>query len=437
MKHRAHVLLTVTFVVALAALAEAQVQSPAASRYQDEVRGLTIDQLVSMALERSRRLAAARAEVDVAQGERQQAGLRANPVIEFNQAEQAGGSDRRTAAGVSWPVELFRLPARRAAGEKQVAVAELTVVEAEWELASRVRGTSAALLTTLRSLSVLEQQGQAARELAGQIANSVGVGALPRLDRDTADVDVRRLEAAIRMAEGEAEALVAELKGLIGIEQKQTLMVRSIEIEVAAATGNTAARLTTAPAGRPDVRRAEAEGALLSAQSLVARQEGRWDLSFSAGYMRTQMSFPQSGVTPSGALAPIAGRFHEWSLGAMVTVPLRNRNQGTLATALAREKVLDAERGAIEVEAAAEQAAARARWDAARDASGQYRENVLRLATQNLEVVQQTYLAGRGTLNDVILERRRLLDLELAYTTLLGGLLSADANLRKSLGVVK
>jgi cobalt-zinc-cadmium efflux system outer membrane protein len=433
---RHQILVALTLLVSAVA-APAWGQASLAAKYQDPVRGVTIDQLVSMAMQRSKRLAAARAQIDVARGDRQQSATRANPVLDVSHGEQAGGADRRTAIGVVWPLELFRISAREVVGREQESVAGLDVSRAEWEVASRVRQDAGRALTAIRALEVTEQQAGAARSLRDLVAASVIAGALPRLDREIADVEVRRLEAAVRIAQGEVDAAIAVLKGAIGVDQREPIVFRPIEGEVTSVVGETASRLLGSATERPDVALTTAELRLLSAQTGLAKKEGQWDVDFTAGYMRTDMGFPQFGIDSNGQAVPIAARFHELSFGAMVRIPWRNRNQGAVLAAAARESAKAAERDALGLEAAADLAATRARWAAGRDASGQYREGLLTLARQNLDVIQQTYLAGRGTLNDVIAERRRLLDLELSYTSLLAELLAADADLRRALGVIR
>lgn len=438
MRNRRRLFLAAVLAMTLAsAQTRAQTDSRSASTYQDSVHGLTVDQLVSMALGRSKRLAAVRAQIGVARGERQQVALRANPIIEANQSEQIGGSDRRTGVGLTWPLELFRVPARRTVGDEQIALASLEAQAMEWEITSRVRRESGRVMAAIRTLEVTEQQAIAARSLRDLVAASANAGAVPRLDRDIAEVDLRRLEAAVRIAEGEVGSALALLKGVLGINQSEAIRLRPIETEVVAVTSVTETMLAAQPAERPDVAVANAQLRLLSAQTMSARQEGRWDLDLTAGYMRTNMSFPQRGLLQDGATAPIAGRFHELSFGAMVTIPWRNGNQGAIAAAVAREAAATANREAIGLEGAAELTASRARWTAGREATVQYRNVLLVLAQQNVDIVQQTYLAGRGTLNEVIAERRRLLDIELTYANVLADVLAADADLRRAMGVIR
>src|SRR5918912_2822199 len=84
---------------------------------------------------------------------------------------------------------------------------------------------------------------------------------------------------------------------------------------------------------RPDVLEAEAQVRVGDAQVDRARREGKPDVSLFGMYMRMDAGFPQQGLSLTGALEPIRSVFHYASVGAMVTLPLQNRNQGAVAAA--------------------------------------------------------------------------------------------------------
>ena len=121
----------------------------------------------------------------------------------------------------------------------------------------------------------------------------------------------------------------------------------------------------------------------------------------------------------------------------MVTLPLRNRNEGEVAAARARRSGAVAQLEAARLSANAEVAAARARDGAARQALSVYSIDARTLARQNLEVVNQTYELGRMTLFEVLTEQRRYLDLERAYTNTLREAYEARQALRLALGDVR
>jgi outer membrane protein TolC len=121
----------------------------------------------------------------------------------------------------------------------------------------------------------------------------------------------------------------------------------------------------------------------------------------------------------------------------MVTVPVRNRNQGEIASTEAARVGAAATLAAVQLTAQAEIAAAKVRDDYARRAIAAYADDARSLARQNLDVVRQTYELGRATLFDVLNEQRRYLDLERAYTTALREAYDARTALRRALGDVR
>jgi cobalt-zinc-cadmium efflux system outer membrane protein len=150
-----------------------------------------------------------------------------------------------------------------------------------------------------------------------------------------------------------------------------------------------------------------------------------------------EAGFPQLGLNPQGELTPVRGLFHYLSAGAVLTVPLRNRNQGAIASAQAERTGATARLNAAQLTADAEIAAATARDDRARSAIAIYRGGARDLARQNLDVVMQTYELGRGTVFDVLAEQRRYLDFERAYSSALQDAYEARTAVRRALGDIR
>jgi outer membrane protein TolC len=252
------------------------------------------------------------------------------------------------------------------------------------------------------------------------------------------DVEVRRLEAERLLQAGKVEAAFVELTRLLGMSPDERLQVRDtleslVQTDVMIAVSSTAA---PAVGARPDVQQAEARLRVADARIDRARREGRVDVSLFGMYMRMDAGFPQLGFGNTGDLERVRGLFHYISGGAMVTVPLLNRNQGEIASAQAVRAGAEATLTAVQLTAQAEIAAARARDDYARRAAAVY-EGARTLARQNLDVVTQTYELGRATVFDVLNERRRYLDFERAYTVALREAFEARTALRRALGDVR
>ena len=184
---------------------------------------------------------------------------------------------------------------------------------------------------------------------------------------------------------------------------------------------------------RADVREAAARVNLVDARLNQARREARVDLSLQGGYSHAQLRFPLRGVDAHGMLMPIEQVVHTALIGARVSLPLWNRNQGTI-------EALTAERAGATDTLAARERQARAELDTAllqdreaRRAIEQY-SAIRELARQNVDVFLESYDLGRATLADVLIEQRRYLDVETGYTALLARAYDATVALRLARG---
>jgi outer membrane protein TolC len=181
------------------------------------------------------------------------------------------------------------------------------------------------------------------------------------------------------------------------------------------------------------VREAETRIGVAEAKIDRAQREGRLDVSLFGNYMRMDAGFPQFGVTSSGSLERVRGQFHYVTIGAMVTLPLLNRNQGEVAVARAERAGAAAAFDAARLTAETEVAAARTRDEHARQAVRLY-ATAQTLARQNLSVVAESRGLGRVTIFDVLAEQRRYLEVERAYTDALRAAYDARTALQRALG---
>ena len=415
----------------------AQQAADAAPAYIDPVNGLTVEDAIARALAQEPSLRASRAQIDATRSRRQQAGLRPNPAVSFSQQEQPSGSDNQTRVELQWPLDLFRKTGRVEVAGREVDVARHAAADRERTLAAGVRMKYGDVVAAVRTLEVTEQLLAATSRQRTLIASRVEQGAAPPLDRDMLRVEGRRLEADRLIQIGAVDRELIELKRLLGMPPDASVMLRdSLEALVrrdpppipAGAEGG---------AKRPDVDEAEARVRVGDAEIDRARREGRLDVSVFGAYMRMDTGFPQLGLSPAGAFEPVRSVFHYVSVGAMVTLPFENRNQGAVAAAEAERAGAAAHLEAARLAAQSEIAAARSRDRHARQALEAYTGDTIALARQNLDVVRQTYELGRGTLLDVLNEQRRYLDVERAYTDVLREAYAARQVLRASLGEVR
>jgi outer membrane protein, heavy metal efflux system len=409
-------------------------RAPLAGRFVDPANGLSLEQAIACAIEQEPSLRAARSQVEAAQGTKLQASLRPNPSFSFERREEPSGTDNLTTLGVEWPLDLFRRSERIAVADREVTTAQLSAADRERLLAAEVRMRYGDVLAAIRDLELFDELVAATQRQYDLLRSRVEEGASPPLERDLVDVELRRVQAERLLQEGRTETAVFELKRVLGMKANATLTVRDtfetlVQRESALTRGT-----SMAVEQRADVREAAARIDTAVAKIDRAQSEGRFDVSLFANYMRMDAGFPQRGFAPDGGLERVRGQFNYWSAGAMLSIPVLNRNQGEVAVAHAERTGAAAAYDAARLAAEAELASARARDERAREAVKIYGAGAQALARQNLTVVGQSYELGRVTVFEVLAERRRYLDVERAYTEALRAAYEARTALNRALG---
>ena len=409
-----------------------------ASRYVNTETGLTLDEAITRALGQEPMLRATRTEVDVAKGARLQAGLRPSPTVSFMQQTEPGGTDRQSRVEMQWPLDMFRKTGRVAVAEQELQATEQSVSNRERLLAADVRMKYGEVVAAVRDLSVSDDLVATTTRQSDLLRARVDQGGIPPLERNMVEVELSRLDAERLLQAGQVDRAVIELKRLLGMRANAPLQLRdTLEQLVLRDVALPSRPDSTAVASRADVQEAEARMRVADAQIDRARREGRFDLSLFGSYMRTDAGFPQLGLNAQGELTRVRGLFHYLSAGATLSVPLRNRNQGEVASAEAERAGAAKRLDAAQLTAEAEIAAAMARDERARSAIAVYTGGARDLARQNLDVVSQTYELGRATVFDVLAEQRRYLDFEHSYSNALREAYDARTALRRALGDVR
>jgi cobalt-zinc-cadmium efflux system outer membrane protein len=396
---------------------------------------MTVEELVAIALEQSPDLEAARAQIAAAAGRVTQAGLRPNPTIAGSH-EQGTMAMKTTTVGVEWPLALYRRPARAAVARSEAEIVSLSVRDRERLLASAVREQAGRLLAARRTLDIASEALGTARRLRDLLDRRVIEGGSTQLDANLAAVEVLRLEADVALATGDVQAATIELRAVAGLPADAPLMMRDTLEGLAA--DPVLPRLTPAAAleARPDIREAIAQIGVADARIDAARREARTDLTLVAGYMRARQGFDLFAFDHGGNRVPIHDIFHTVMVGARLTMPWFDRNQGTITAA-------QAERAGAETLVTARQRAARAEIDASlareretRRAVALYGGEARALAQQNVAVMLEGYDLGRFLLSDVLTEQRRYLDVEAGYTEVLTRAYEARTAVARAFGEI-
>jgi cobalt-zinc-cadmium efflux system outer membrane protein len=419
MRRRPRLLALVMGSMAWAVTAHAQEPGAGAStaRYIDERGGLSLDAAVARAVAQEPSLRAVRADVEMARGQRQQAGLRPNPMLRLERRDEPRGTDALTSIGIEWPLDLFRRSGRTQTADQAVVVAQVGAEDRERLLVADVRMLYGAAVAAVRELTVAEELVTAAQQQLDLVRARVETGRTPPLDRDLLDVEVRRFDAVRVAALGRVEVTLVEIKQRLGMRPTEPLHLRdTLDTLITSMASDPVDGADMTPDSRADVREADARVALADARFDQAEREGRADVSIFGSYMRMDSGFPQQGIGSGGALERVRGRFHAVTIGASVSLPWLNRNQGEVAAAKAERLGAEARRAAVDLAARAELAAALARDAAAQRAVQIFSGGVRDLARRNLDVVRQTFDLGRATVFDVLAEYKRWLEIEQGYT---------------------
>jgi cobalt-zinc-cadmium efflux system outer membrane protein len=400
------------------------------------VQALTIDELVKQALAENPEVQAARAEVEAARGRLLQAGLRPNPMLDVGFQKSVTGPDNNVMAGVTLPLDLNRRQAGRlGVAEQELALKEAQVAERERMLRAEVRLKVGELLAARRNLRITEELLAANRQALGLVGERVRRGGTPSLDENLMRVEVNRLDATREVLEGQVEVLRLQLGTLLGFEPDTPLSVRG-ELHVVPAKLSREEGLRQALATRPDLLVARAEVEMAGAKVRKEEAEGRWDASVNVGYLRQDFGYSLSGLTERGELRPITDVFHYVGGGVTVTLPVRNRNQGNIAAALAESRARERRLDAANLMVRQDVAAAFTQQEAAERALATYTRGVWEVARQNLSVVRKAYELGRHSLLDVIAEQRRYIEVEMGYTDALKHAYDTAVSLERALGSV-
>jgi cobalt-zinc-cadmium efflux system outer membrane protein len=363
-----------------------------------------------------------------------QAGLRSNPITSIERRQEPGGTDSATEIGIEWPLGLSRRGPLIAAAAAEVSVSEYEEADVRRQLVADVSTAYGEAAAAARELSITDEVLATISKQLELLRARAQQGSVPTLDRDVVDVDVRRIQAERAVRSGRAERALIRLKRLLGMAPEATLRITQ-SLEQLVTAGVTVGDMTAnQPAARPDVRAAEERVRAADERVGTARSEGKPDVTIFGSYMRMDTGFPQQGFGVDGGLERVRAQFNYVTAGAMVSLPLWNRQQGAVAAASAARAAAVARAESARLTAAAELADARVRFAQARRAVSLYQDGVRPLARRNFETVSETYSLGRATVFDVLSEQRRYLETERGYTEALSEAFASWVGLQRATG---
>lgn len=401
--------------------------------YYNQQDGVSINQLIERALQSNQDLAAVRLQIERARARLNQARLRPNPTLEFEQ--QSGrlvgaGGDGQFTVGASLPIEIYgRREARINQAQIEIEASLAEVRNRERLLAANLLTNYAEALGALRELEATERLLELDLQTTRFIQIRVNEGETPPLELNLLQAEVERLRARRQLAEGRLQSAYTQLKLLAGIPFEDSLVLRE-QINTAILPqlpATTDAAIDLALRTRPDVSLARIEEQVATAGLRLIRAQSRPDLT-----AYTRYSQGRSVVDTSFGAFPQRDR--SLTFGIAVGIPIFNKNQGAKAEAEIAIRQAQARREFAERVVRGEILSAYQRLEAATRAVSILETAAIPRSTQNVETFRRVYELGELKITDLIAEQRRLLDATRDLTEALTQRYRAQVDLNIALG---
>lgn len=413
---------------------EASSVSVIVTRYYDPLQGESSVDVARRALLFNGELAAARLEINRARARLRQAGLRPNPILEFEQTTgrlTGSAGERETTVGVALPMELGGKRQRRIElAQAELEAGEAEVADRERRLTNEVYVAYAEALAALRELSITEDLNDIDLQTTRFVQARVNEGETAPLELNLLRVEVDRLRSRRALVEGCLQVALLKLKSLVGIQASEPLRLRE-EIrtpQLPAPPGSLEAAFDIALRTRPDLRLARLTEEAAQAGLRLARAQGTPDLTASARYTMNRSTLDS---TPVGQ---IADRDRLLTFGVSVGIPVFNTNQGAKQEAALAIEQAQKRREFLEQLVRSQVAAAYARYDATNKALTTFEQGVIGRSTENIQAIRAAYQLGEFRITDLLAEQRRLLDAQREFTEALAERYRALADLQTAIG---
>jgi outer membrane protein, heavy metal efflux system len=380
---------------------------------------LTPESAVTTALAENRDLVAARFAIRQAEGRLKQAGLWPNPEFELggkNDSAFANDGEYDFATGFKQRFPITgRLTKARAVARVDVAQAMAEVRNQERLLAGEVLGFSRELLVTREKLKANQEIQNTIQKLIELSEKRLKVAEISVADVNTAKLELQRLVLAQAALNNQQEIAATALNRLLGREPKTPLQISgaaSAEFDT-----NTVAEISRqAIARRPDRQLAALGIDRAGAEIKLAKAEKWEDWTVGFDYSRSVGKFD----------APIGTKTDNFlGVGVSIPLPFWNRNQGRISEAQATQQRAEAELAALDLRIATEAQTAENQMRRLFDILRQYREESIKLAEENIALLQKGYADGLVTITAVIQAQQQLTDLRLSYLESLAGFIRA------------
>jgi cobalt-zinc-cadmium efflux system outer membrane protein len=307
---------------------QAQRPTPDSVRASLPTKQMTLEAVVTDVLEHNPEVNFYRAEIAAAKGGARAAATWANPEVSTTVGDKRTTGDGLAGEGVAWSASIRqtfewpgRIPLRKAIANQQIQLAELGLSQFKAALAARTRSVAF-------SLFAAQQRATAAQEVADRFHTLREVLVQRDLAGITPELELRIIEATeITMLRKASEASVTERAATLELNQlrgqpwQQAIRIAPVALTFTA-TPELDTLLGAARANNFEIRMRQAELAQQGFKVALARKD----------------RYPSFTVEPYFSREDATDRERQVGLGITIPLPLWNRNEGNIETAMARQR---------------------------------------------------------------------------------------------------
>ncbi|WP_229257516.1 TolC family protein [Duganella callida] len=378
---------------------------------------LTLEQAIVMALFASPELRSVAQDVAIAAGARVQAGLRPNPELSLLREGTSSNSGRTDTYQLSQPIELGgKRDARIRLADRDQALARGDVAVTAAELRANVTAAYLEALTAQEHVALARESLSLAGKATNAAGRRVAAGKISPLEQTRSSV--AEAGARLELSQALADAALARrrLAAYWGGTQPENRPLLVPDIDLAAIPSLT--ELQTRLASSPQMRRARAQIEREEAQVNLAKADRVPDLTVTLGRKKDSLANVTQTV-----------------VGVAVPLPLFNRNQGSLLSALRRvdKARTDAEREYLK--AAQALADAHQRAMVAQEQIDSMRKEILPAAQSAFNAAVTGFELGKFGFIDVLDAQRTLFQSRAQYLGALSARYRSLADLRRFVAV--
>jgi outer membrane protein, heavy metal efflux system len=376
-----------------------------------ERKTMTLDELQQMALRNNPTFAQSAANVQAAEGRRQQSGLYPNPTVGYQGEQIRGGSFHGGEQGFFVQQDIVlsgKLGLNRKIFDQELKQTETEAEEQKVRVVTNVRMSYIRALAAQQTLELRQHLSTLAKDAVQTSHQLANVGQADAPDLIESEVEAQQAELAVTMAEQNQQRVWKALSAVAGNPRLPlTSLEGSLEDTLPVNADDLVEKIVN---DSPAVRIAELGVKRAEAALTRAKREPIPDLQIRGGMQQNDELLSEPNGRPVGL---------QGFADVGVRIPIFNRNQGNISTAKA-----DVERAKHEVERVKlvlrERAASVVQnYTFSQTAVDRYKNQMIPRAQKAYEMYANKYQEMAAAYPQVLIAQRTLMQLQVSYITAL------------------